>query len=209
MFYSLEIPYVEDEYGKQLGKVWFNGEFYKRIGFHSKAMGITTLICELEDSGRLNDVLCKGSISADGFLISEKVKLILESYRLCKSSFYSVDLCFKKEKYRYWFFHIYDNLINELDFSKVFFEIRDSFFDDVVHSEKKFLDYEDFRNFRKQNKDEFHDYITPRYIFKNNPRFDLFQIGVIDDKVYLTNELVEVMKREKVTGILFNEADLF
>lgn len=153
----------------------------------------------LDKKAKLTDVL-SSMISGFGFLISEKMKNILEQFRLPEHGFYPASIAVDNTKLNnyFWFLPIY-KLSDHVDYAKTTLYSKDTFnnvekldvnsAEDVVRLRPKI-------GYTKK-------IVSEKIYFKNGFKLnlDLFMIGVFNFSIYLTEDLKSVLINEKITGI--------
>ena len=152
---------------------------------------------------KLSDLLSVAVING-GFLISEKLKTVVEQFNLPTHKFYPARVQHKKQFYNYYWMHVICNLTEYVDYQK------STFF--VYHNFSKNLGYVDV-----VSKEEF---IQKRLKLKSdnpgktvtiwaekitlntlpNKAFDLFEIGTFDANCYISEALQQAITNEKITG---------
>lgn len=153
----------------------------------------------LDKKAKLTDVL-SSMISGFGFLISEKMKNILEQFKLPEHGFYSASVAMGDTKLNnyFWFLPIC-NLSDQVDYPKTTFYSKDSF----NNVEK--LDINAPEDVKEQwpkigyTKKIVSEDIYFKSGFKLN--LDLFMIGVFDFNTYLSEDLKSALVDQNITGI--------
>ncbi len=143
---------------------------------------------KLTKGAKLCDMMGQATISACGFLISEKLKEIIEQANTVPSSFYSATIDDKGQLHQYYWVHfVWNEGINYLDFKNSKFKIK--------RASKDLGDIEIFSLsdlYIKQGKLGFikmiHNY---EYTFLN-PNLDLF-IHPLNKTIFITDKLKKLM----------------
>lgn len=141
-----------------------------------------------------------------GFLISKKLKILLENFNLANHKFYPAKVYYKRDYYDYYWIHIISKLSDAVDYkNSVFF---------IYLNYSQHLEYIDIFSledlYLKRNK------IKEKYAGKTvtiwaekislNKNFvtklDLFDIGVFDSDYYVSEILKNAIEKNKITGTL-------
>lgn len=164
----------------------------------------------VQGNAKLSDLLSVAVIHG-GFLISEKLKAVLEQFNLPTHKFYPAKVMHKKQFHSYYWMHIICNLTDYVDYPK------STFF--VYHNFSKNLGYVDIASKEellqkrlKLKSDNPGKTVTiwVEKIFLRasfNKQLDLFEIGTFDANYYISEALHQSLIKEKITGCLITPAN--
>ncbi|MEG0979561.1 MAG: hypothetical protein RSD53_07210 [Algoriella sp.] len=169
------------------------------------------------------------NLSADGLLISEKAKLILEKFNLGNHQFYQFDLVIKKGnlltkeiigKY-YWLHLVFDETKdNFIDFSKSLFKEKISFSGNLLEiNELKYSSLQEWQNdnkikhdrWLKNSKDENYHEIDPinLNLYEHVALPDIINFGrVSSGELFFSKKLIHEILKNDLKGINFYNTKL-
>ncbi|MFL9484508.1 imm11 family protein [Chitinophagaceae bacterium LWZ2-11] len=153
---------------------------------------------------KLSDLLSV-SVIRGGFLISNKLKEILEKHNLPEHQFYSAKIQFKTKFYDYYWLHIISDLTDVVDYSNSTFFIYHNYLHNLGYI--KILSKQDFdikKRKLKQDNEGKTVTIWSEAIFFNKTfenQLDLFAVSLFDNDFYITETLKNVIMNEKITGV--------
>lgn len=163
----------------------------------------------LSGSAKLTDVVSNGYCS-DFFIVSEKVKRILEQYTLCPHRFYPLGLYKRKVKYDYYLLHIISLYVDYVDYP------MSSFVEYDILSRRKYgaiminsID-ELMQKNSELDKDKgvmwavWGDRIVMNEHFDKDT--DFFTISRFDSNIYMSERLKNAIEAAGVTGWAFTPA---
>jgi len=152
---------------------------------------------EVHNNAKLTDVV-SASITSKGFIVNDKVKIILESFNLPLHKFFPATLAHKgvlNDNF-YWFFYSGD-LSDFIDYSNTDFLLVDSF------GERKEISI----NSKKDLKTIYNNTSTLNKIrstgikYKDSIKLDLFESHLADSRTFISDKLKRILEENKVTGI--------
>ena len=165
---------------------------------------------ELHPKSKLTDIVDASNISAQGFLINEKVKSIFEQCLLPEHRYYEASLLnHDGEILPYYWLHIISNDYGLIDFKASEFRISKNLFKDDLTKQCELVEViniEDFCNkdhlFFKEDK-----YVIPDVLRLHDvEQHDLLFFRYIDiNSVFISEKLANMLKKAKVTGIDITE----
>lgn len=149
----------------------------------------------------MTDVMSCSFISK-GFLVSEKFKLILESFDLPKHKFFPAVLKKNEIKYfnYYWFFFEGD-LTNNFIYEKSTFFLVDSFGEKVninIDSPEKLL--ETYKNISSLLKIR-----SSNLVLKKQIELDIFHLNLADSRIIISDKLLNSLVKNKITGLSYKK----
>jgi len=152
---------------------------------------------------KLTDLLSVATLHG-GFLISEKLKSVLENFKLPPHKFYDAKVFYKKQFHSYYWMHIICDLTDLVDYSNSVFFIYVNYAHNLGHvpvaSKIEYLQKKD--KVKKDNPDKAVTIwaekikMTPEF----DTKFDLFEIGAFDSNYYISLSLKEAIEGEKISG---------
>jgi hypothetical protein len=166
---------------------------------------ILRLEFSLASKAKLTDVLSQAAISANGLLINEKVKNIIEHYNVMRHLLYPVFLKTKRNTEQYYWLHLVDNdMIKFIDFSNSkFYQTKFGF----KEKEVSISSNEEYINIKTTL--EWMDSIKADSITLNKEfdfSLDLFVMDDFDTRPYISETLWDHLQKEKVTGLFIEKA---
>ncbi|WP_339870189.1 DUF1629 domain-containing protein [uncultured Algoriphagus sp.] len=153
----------------------------------------------LNDRAKTTDLL-SNMISPFGFLLSTKLKEILEKFKLPDHAFYqaSVDLANIKLNNYFWFLPIC-NLSDQVDYTKTKFYSKDAFNNVeklIINNHEDIVEIKPKIGYTKK-------IVSENIYFKSGFRldYDLFMIGGFDFNIYISEDLKSALIKERISGI--------
>ena len=142
----------------------------------------------------LTDAISAGYIGGRGLLVSDRFKKLLQKFNLTNHIFYPATVIKDDKTHKYFRMHLVDS-----DFRK-----------NVVFSKTKFSnwpklklkDYKDYLRFDKEE-DEF-GLLRAGFVTldrKFDKTLDLFMISAFDQNLYASQNLINTIKENKITGV--------
>ena len=141
----------------------------------------------LSGSAKLTNIVSNG-FSPFFFIIDERVKQLLEQYKLCPHRFYPLGLYKRKVKYNYFLLYIVSNYIDYVDCAKT-----------------SFIEY----NIASGKKKGYTQTIWGNRIVMNDQfdsELDFFTITRIDGRQYISERLKNAIEANGLTGWVFTPA---
>lgn len=163
----------------------------------------------LSGSAKLTDVVSNGYCS-DFFIVSEKVKRILEQYTLCPHRFYPLGLYKRKVKYDYFLLHIISVYVDYVDYNRTSFMDCDIFTnkkdgDVIVTSLDDLLQKRDeIKKAKGRSQTVWGERIVMNEHFDKET--DFFVISRFDANIYMSERLKNAIEAAGVTGWVFTPA---
>ncbi len=176
--------------------------------FPDKAPMLDYLI--LHKKAKLTDVLSFGMISAQGFLVSERFKEILEQLHLMPHKFYPAKIEYKGTFFNYFFLHLVSSSYDIIDFQKSKFYISDIGLSKV--GDIKFENEENFLLKKKnlilnESKSIRAQKLYFRNEFENNP-IDMFYFTGLHFEVFISQKIKSAIEVMEVTGLNIKNQDI-
>ena len=170
---------------------------------------VPKLIFELHKSSKLTDVLSNAATGGSGFIVSKKLKELLESFTLMNHKYYDAKIITKKDEVNYYWLHLCEpNLTKQLDYDKTeFYETKYEFRETKIKIES----YEHYKYLKSLDKDAKFG-VDMENIFVNgdfNEQLDLFTFLPFSNKIFISEKLKKAMQENKITGLKLTEAPQF
>ena len=152
------------------------------------------------------DLLDKTVCLEFGMVVSEKLKLILSDFKLPPHKFYPVKT-FNSSKQYYWFHYITD-FEKYIDFKDTIVE-RFNLIGLEVIEELKFKSSHDLYLEKRKSIMDIGKPVRYKTItlLKDFPNYDLFEVKGAQNFTLITEQLREILIKEKITGFEFLEFD--
>lgn len=161
----------------------------------------------IDDKAKLTDVISTGLIDATGLIVNDKVKDLLQTFHLMPHKFFPAKLLYKKRFYHnYYWLHLGRDYADTIDYKKSNFELKS-----IPPWDIPDWDYEteglainnrnDLIEVWKQTDGQM---ILPTSLHLNNqfdPTLDLVAFRELGDHVLISQNLKNVLEKEKVNGI--------
>lgn len=155
------------------------------------------LIFELEPKTKLTDIVSASNISARGLLMNEKTKNIFEQFNLPEYKFYPATLIVKSNKLQYYWLHIINNSLNDIDYQKTeFYEsnsIRIKIKELSINSKEGFFE-------NKNNNIKDGNLISTNRLHIKYSTCDLLIFPLIHSDIIISNKLTEKLISNKIKG---------
>lgn len=169
---------------------------------------IGTLV--VRDGAKLTDFISSATISS-GFIISQRVKSILENFRLETSRFYKCSLLHKGILIEdYYYLHKLNNLVFEIDFERSLFNIMSS---EGVEETLKFSNSDELQsrsNEVNRSNGKYKLHFDRLYISKfKAEESSLFETGIAGNGTFISGSLKKALEENNITGIDYREAKIF
>lgn len=161
---------------------------------------------DLIKGAKLTDVLSTLGISACGFIISERLKNILECYKLEQFELIPVEVIGTKQIYNYYYLHFYGlDMVHCLDYQQSIFRITKFGFEDL--GTKKFDSYESYQEYIKEYDNNYSlmtplEYVVLKEDFKD---FDFFSFPQFYHEMFVSERLKQCLEDNHITGFSFEE----
>ena len=214
-YYKIENKIDTDEVGRNIssqtdglvGKITFNINHSYRIFSHHNLpeQFIPNETIKLANSAKQTDFISTGLISGYGFIISERVKNVLEQFKLVQHKFYRIPLVHKQKKLDgYYWLHMHQPQQEYVDFDNSTFQVRK--FSQVIKDELKLKSIDEYWEERKNYKRGQLFRIKQLKIKDNN--YDFLYIGVGGVMKLISEELRDKLIEMKITGFKTSELNL-
>ena len=158
----------------------------------------------LKPKSKMTDIISTGYASSKGFLVSEKVKDLLNGFLIDKSIIFPASVFYKKRRYEYSFVYIASYIIKNslVDFLKSFFVEKKIF---EILNTKRFEDYDDMLDYSRKM-DPIHELkLEKAFLKKEVLKFDMFRIGHGNNSIIVSERLKGEFEAQKITGVKFTE----
>lgn len=160
------------------------------------------IIVQLDKKAKLTDVVSHTNFYSRGLFVNEKVKNILEHFKLPNHKFYSGTLIYNKQKLQYYWFHLVKKDLHGIDFVQS--EFRTGFSPNDLDDEVLEVNsYDDFKNYKKVKPKPFNIWgsnikLEEKYC---NYNLDIIYFPFIHRDIFASENLVNKLKEEKITGL--------
>ena len=144
------------------------------------------------------------SLTSRGYIINEKVKNILQNFKLPLHAFYPIELRYKKQLVdKYYWLHVICDLTGIVDYSaSTFFIYKDYSYDlgvIKVSSKEELLQKRSV--IEEKNKGHNVTIWAKSLRLIEKVEYDFFKIGIYDSNKYISQKLYDTFNQEKTTGI--------
>lgn len=158
---------------------------------------------------KLTDLLSV-SVVYGGFLITPRLKELLEQFNLPIHKFYPAKVSYKKDYFDYFWFHIISDFSDKVDYPSskffVYYNYSTNLGNVEVRSKKDLIEKRE--KIKKDNPEKTitiwaeHIKMNEQFISK----LDLFEVGTFDANCYISEELKNAIVTQKITGCSMEEA---
>lgn len=157
----------------------------------------------LRKDAKLTDVISCAYIS-DGFLVNSRALEVFEEFKLPPYRLHPCTIVQNKLEYEYYWFHYLIDLTAYINFPLSDFYIG---FDILsVEGPIAFQDYEDFINKYEEYRVNGKPISARKIVWKKDfPELDLFTISKVDIRTFISPSLVNMLKKNRVSGIEITE----
>ena len=170
----------------------------------------------LEDKSTLTDFISSATVSS-GFLCSERAKKIIDKYDNGQVYFYPLNVRHKNNIYTdYWYLHCTNDISDNIDLPNCLFQLF--YFDGLtkftnplqIESAEMLEEINEKLLFRRDGS-KWTDIEPTRIKFKSGFQItdNIFNIGRIDFKQYVSDQLKTELEKHNITGIRYNETMIF
>ena len=187
-----------------VGKVTFNIENSFRIfSHHNLPVEFNpTETIKLANSANQTDFISTGSITGNGFIVSERLKDVIQQFSVVNHRFYEIPIVHRQKSLKgYYWFHMYNPEQEYIDFDKSIFQVKR--FSNVLKDNLKFNSINDYWNQRSNYKAGELFRIKEIYLKANS--FDFLYIGVGGSIKVISEELLKKFKEKGITGFEVSE----
>lgn len=161
----------------------------------------------LRNGAKLTDVLQDFTINSRGFLISPKVRKVLNYFRLMRHQYFSAPVRTKDGLHNYSWLHLCDpELTHQIDFAEsVFFRTEFTFREEQIQIDS--LDH--YQELKSQDKTAAFGVELEEIVLSDtfDQTLDLFTFLPFDNNVYITERLVNAMADNDIQGFDFERTD--
>ena len=179
----------------QIGYIQPNPQNLSSWEFPNKSLKFTF---ELNDKAIKTDFLKTSAVSANGFFISEKVKTLLEKFKLMNHKYYPAVLKTKTNTNQYYWLHLCDlKIVNHIDYEK------SAFHKTKFNAKKEGIQINSFKHYeelKKQNGFSFGARVEKIALLNSFPNFDIFTFLPFDNQVYISTNLKDSLIEKNITG---------
>jgi len=151
----------------------------------------------------VHDFIGEGS-QIFGWYISDKLKMILEKFRIApKYHFYETRLLYKEEKFKYWIFQFIASYrrLNKMQFV--------NFSQSIFHANNENYVFNSYEDWSDKN-DEIYDECKEKLILKKvvlTESFDFFPLIPISSDIIVSENLKQAIEENGIVGFEFFEID--
>lgn len=164
----------------------------------------------LPRASKLTDTLSV-SVTNGGFLVSNRLKNLLNECILPMHAFYEAKVFYKHEIYNYYWIHLICNLTEYIDFEKSTFFIYVDYSKNLGYLQLASLNdyYNSVNSLKEKNPNKSVTVWSESLKFLPSFKlsFDLFKIGTFDSNYYVSEKLLSLLKTNNITGFDFEAAD--
>jgi hypothetical protein len=161
---------------------------------------------ELKKKAILTDVLSDATINASGFLINEKLKNILESFKLIRHKFYLASVKAKAENFDFYWLHLSEpEITKSLDYqNSTFFRTEYTFREEPIELHS----LEDYNKIKSQDNDASFGVELDKIVVSNSfdKELDMFTFLPFDSNIYISEKLKHALLKNNITGFRIEEA---
>jgi len=161
---------------------------------------IPNLTFELDDKGKLTDVISPSNLSARGFLFNEKVRKIFKQFHIPNYKIYNATMKHKLDTLPYFWLHPVKNDLIGVDFKKSIFAITNYAF--IEQSEIEIASEEEY--FKKLKSLSFKHIRAKKLEFSDAfkmQNYDLFFFPYIHSYFFASEKMVSIIKENKISGL--------
>ena len=162
---------------------------------------------KISNSAKLTDFISTGLISAPGFLVSERVKQILDHYVITQHVYYPARVKFKMDFYEnyYWlhFTKTDDELIKFVNSSFILTHPLPFF-----RKEQTDLTFADLKEAILCNQKNNTQRLFPKEFCLRNNKQDFYSFSFLSNNHYLSDTMVKHLTNENITGFDIRKAYL-
>ena len=188
--------------GKKYPQVECNNQWYAHaIPDFGPCKNKFKLSFNLVKGTKLTDVLSTVSISASGFIISERFRKILENYKLEQYELIPAEIINRDQTYNYYFLHFYGlDMVHYLDYQQTIFRIIRRFTD---LGTKKFDYFDSYMTFLKEFDEECSlivhlDNLVLKEEFND---FDMFSFPNFGHDIFISERMKQCIEEYRITGL--------
>lgn len=161
---------------------------------------------EIRGKSKFTDIMDASNFSANGFLVSPRVKELWKNFNIFSSRYYPGTVTVKStgEEREYYLFHMAAEEVYGIDFQKSLFNDREQI---IGEDEEGWPIFEETK-LNKLSDRYGHDYGLRKLFFTADfPKFDLFYIPyfMFMDNFFISEGLKNAMVKEKITGLKYEE----
>ena len=166
----------------------------------------------MNGKSKITDILSESVVSGNGFIVSKKLKEILEKYILPTHWFFPVKILRRDIVLEgFFWFEIFreKDQVQLVDFKKSTFYKGESYALRVLIEKIDIESFEDYKIKHKIISDEskmLYSILFEEIVLKSPPKMDIFNIGRFDGNFYISNSLMEEIVESKITGCTIEEA---
>jgi hypothetical protein len=164
----------------------------------------------VNSKAKLTDLLSV-AVAYGGFLISPKLKELLEKFNLPAHKFFPAKVSYKTRMYDYYWVHVICDLTNDVDYMHSTFFIYHNYSQNLgfitVSSKEDLLRKKE--KLKKDNPDKTVTIWAEKIFFQPTVinDLDLFQIGLFNSDYYISQKLKEEIINSKILGVSITDAN--
>ncbi len=163
------------------------------------------LVFELDKKAKLTDAISPNNISARGFLVSEKVKNLLNDFNIQEYKIYPATLFANKQMLNYYWFHPIKN-----DFVGIDFKNSEFIETNLMRHKVKNVNVdsiEDYNKCRQNKQKKFNLIIAEKLVLKQEyKQLDISLFPLIHQYLIVSKKFIETLQKNSITGFKYKEA---
>ena len=206
-YYLIDNDLETKAVGKKYPQVECNNQWYAHaIPDFGPCKNKFKLSFNLVKGTKLTDVLSTVSISASGFIISKRLRTLMENYKLERHEFIPVDIISKDQTYNYYFLHFYGlDMVHCLDYQQSIFHITEFDIEDL--GTMKFDSYESYQKYMKENNKDYSitTHLEHLVLKEEYNDYDLFSFPLFHNEIFVSERLKQCLEDNHITGFSFEE----
>ncbi len=139
-----------------------------------------------------------------GLTVDEKLKTLLERFNLPPTQFYPIEVLYKNEYLRYYWFHFVNSFLDYIDFEKTTFErFQKSKF--KILEEFKVSSMEEFHRLKKELNFEKGIRLKKLVLTNSFPNYDVINLRNITPLTLVSEKLKKELEKSDFNGFEFSE----
>lgn len=204
MYYS-----IKNSIGKETGNVFPQVHCLTQLHAHQLHSDEfpnfePSLVFELEKKAKLTDVLSQAAISAQGLLISKKLKTLLEEHNLMRHKFYPSLVKTRDGDVVYYWLHLCQSYAEFIDYKQSVF-CWTKF--ELQQGEIDVSSIEDYNKKKKEHDINWGvDVESIKLTDKFSPNIDVFSFMPFDFTLYISDRLRNQLLDLRITGLKIENA---
>lgn len=213
-YYRVKNQVDTEEVGKNIypqtdglvGKDTFSSEHcYTKFTHYNLPENFTPIEkIKLANSANQTDFLSTTLISGFGFIVSNKMKLILEQHNIVNHRFYKIPIVHQQQELdKYYWFQMYEPKQGYVDFEKSTFQVRR--FRRIIKDEIKFSSIDNYWEERKNYKPG--ELFRTKNVVINPDEYDFLYLSVGGTEFLISEKIMNVMLDNNITGYEITELE--